>query len=86
MLNKPEIKPLFAEGLTIKTEADILLTDGTWLRPDRVIINGKQATVIDFKTGKQKTEHQEQLAQYAEKLKEMGFENVNEQLIYTESI
>lgn len=86
LLNKPEIKPLFAEGLTIKTEADILLTDGTWLRPDRVIINGKHATVIDFKTGKQKPEHQEQLAQYSEKLKEMGFENVNEQLIYTESI
>jgi ATP-dependent exoDNAse (exonuclease V) beta subunit len=86
LLNKPEIKPLFAEGLTIKTEADILLTDGTWLRPDRVIINGKQATVTDFKTGKVKPEHQEQLAQYAEKLKEMGFEKVEEKLIYTESI
>lgn len=86
LLNKPEIKPLFAEGLSIKTEADILLTDGTWLRPDRVIINGKQATVIDFKTGKVKPEHQEQLAQYADKLREMGYENVNEQLIYTESI
>ncbi len=86
LLNKPEIKPLFAEGLTIKTEADILLTDGTWLRPDRVIINGKYATVIDFKTGKQKPEHQEQLDLYADKLKEMGFERVEEKLIYTESI
>jgi ATP-dependent exoDNAse (exonuclease V) beta subunit len=85
LLNKPDIKPLFIEGLTIKTEADILLTDGTWLRPDRVIINGKQATVIDFKTGKVKPEHQEQLAQYAEKLREMGFEKVEKQLIYIES-
>ena len=82
LLNKPEIKPLFTEGLTIKTEADILLTDGTWLRPDRVIIKGKQATVIDFKTGKEKPEHQEQLLQYAEKLKEMGFEEVIERLVY----
>ncbi|MCG3164715.1 MAG: RecBCD enzyme subunit RecB [Bacteroidia bacterium] len=82
LLNKPEIKHLFAEGLTIKTEADILLTDGTWLRPDRVIINGKHATVIDFKTGKEKPGHQEQLAQYADKLREMGYESVEQSLVY----
>ena len=82
LLNKPEIKPLFTEGLILKTEADILLTDGTWLRPDRVIINGRQATVIDFKTGKEKPEHQEQLAQYAYKLREMGYEGVEERLVY----
>ncbi len=86
LLNKPEIKLLFAEGLKIKTEADILLTDGTWLRPDRVIINDKTAIVIDFKTGKKKSEHQEQLSLYVEKLKEMGFEKVEKKLIYTESL
>lgn len=82
LLNKSDIKPLFAEGLQLKTEADILLNDGTWLRPDRVIINGNTATVIDFKTGKEKPEHQEQLAQYADKLREMGFERVEERLVY----
>ncbi|MGE3824268.1 MAG: UvrD-helicase domain-containing protein, partial [Bacteroidia bacterium] len=82
LVRRPDIKPLFAEGLKLKTEAEILLNDGTWLRPDRVIITGNAATVIDFKTGKEKPEHQEQLARYAEKLKEMGFERVEERLIY----
>lgn len=82
LLHKPDIKPLFAEGLIIKTEADILLTDGTWLRPDRVILSGKHATVIDFKTGKEKPDHYLQLTQYADKLREMGFEKVDERLVY----
>jgi len=82
MINRPDVKPLFAEGLLIKTEADILLSDGTWLRPDRVIIEGKKAIVIDFKTGKPKPEHEEQLNFYTAKLKEMGYENVEQKLIY----
>lgn len=84
LLERPDVKDYFTIGLNVKTETDILLSDGTWLRPDRVIINGNTATVIDFKTGRQNSDHEKQLALYAEKLMEMGFDEVEKRLIYTE--
>ena len=45
-------------------------------RPDRVITDGRQTLVIDYKTGRQDADHAEQVRFYMERLTEMGYPNV----------
>ena len=54
-------------------------------RPDRVIYDGKQMTVIDFKTGKQLERHQEQVRQYMNLLYDMGYQNISGYLWYIQN-
>lgn len=83
LLQQPDIAPLFAEGKKVRNEADILLKDGTWLRPDRVMINGSKIQLVEFKTGAELETHHEQIGKYESLLKEMGFTEVEKYLIYT---
>ena len=52
-------------------------------RPDRVIIEGNNATIIDYKTGKPSDEHHKQLHYYGEVLENMGYGQIKKFLIYT---
>ncbi len=81
-LNNPEVKKFFKSGLNVKTEADILLPDGKTIRPDRLIFEKERATVIDFKTGKPEEKHKKQIKRYEEKIRELGYENVDAVLLY----
>jgi len=54
-------------------------------RPDRVIYDSKQMTVIDFKTGKQLERHQEQVRQYMSLLYDMGYQNISGYLWYIQN-
>jgi ATP-dependent exoDNAse (exonuclease V) beta subunit len=82
LLSHPEVKPFFKEWIEVRTEAEILLQDGNVLRPDRVLIEGKAATVVDFKTGSPFEKHSDQVKMYMKLLKEMGYEPVKGALIY----
>jgi ATP-dependent exoDNAse (exonuclease V) beta subunit len=82
ILDHPDVKPFFRDGLTIKNEAEILLKDGTVYRPDRVIIENGTVTVLDYKTGKKKEKHREQLLGYEKYLLEMGYQKVSKYLLY----
>ena len=53
--------------------------------PD-LVFNGKEVTIIDYKTGDKKTEHQKQIQNYANALKNMGYRVVETDLIYTKDI
>ena len=55
---------------------DKLTTKTIERRPDRVISDGKETKVIDFKFGKPHPEYEQQVRQYMELLKSMGHENV----------
>ena len=51
-------------------------------RPDRVMKDGKKVVVIDFKFGKQKDEHVEQVKRYMNLLYKMGHQFVKGYLWY----
>ena len=51
-------------------------------RPDRVITDGKETIVIDYKFGKPLNEHKKQVNQYMQLLKQMGHKNVKGYLWY----
>lgn len=63
-------------------ETEILMEDGSILRPDRVIISDEEVIVIDYKTGAVENKHVIQVRQYADTLKEMGYRKISMYLVY----
>jgi ATP-dependent helicase/nuclease subunit A len=83
LLSVPEVKNFFSSEWSVKTEREIILPDGEILRPDRVLIKGDKAVVIDFKTGKESTAHARQINRYAEILSQMNYKEVEKFIVYS---
>lgn len=82
--NDETIKRWFNDEGEVKTEVVVLPKDGDTKRMDRVVIDGKKATVVDFKSGRPKSEDNRQLKEYAALLSGMGYE-VEGYLLYLKS-
>lgn len=64
----------FSNQYKVLSEQDILTTSGNMQRPDRVMISGTHAIVIDYKFGhEQPSSHQEQVRDYMLLLRQMGY-------------
>lgn len=85
LIGKSELAPLYTAEKSVRNEADIQLSSGEWLRPDRVVTEHGKAWVIDYKTGEERNEHQRQLSEYVNAVSELGFEPVKGMLVYIES-
>ena len=71
----PETKSWFKPGVQVLNETTILTPEGQHYRPDRIILEDKQATVIDYKFGeKELPSHTKQVQNYARLLREMGYQ------------
>ena len=84
LLSDPRIRPFFETGLNVKTEAEILDQTGNVYRPDRIILDDKHAIIMDFKTGKPNELQKNQLLHYGKLMKEMGYDKVEQYLLYIE--
>ena len=82
VLALPEVAHWYANDWMIKNEAEILTKEGRLLRPDRVMIAGNTATVVDYKSGKPYDTHKIQVQSYMAALEEMGYEPVKGYLYY----
>ena len=80
----PVVDSWFSTGWEVKTEVPILPKTGEMSRPDRVIIKDRQAVIVDFKTGEPKVRDRQQVIEYMDLLKEMGFTTINGYLLYIE--
>ena len=78
---KPLVREWFAPKWTVRNECSLITKDGEY-RPDRVITDGKETIVIDFKFGKPHDEHREQVRHYKQLLEETGLPNVKGYLWY----
>ena len=64
----------FSNHYQILSEQDIITSSGNIQRPDRVMISGKHAIIIDYKFGKEKPlSHLEQVRDYMSLLNQMGY-------------
>lgn len=63
-------------------EQAILTKDGEELRPDRVMIRGNEAIVLDYKFGFEKTEYNKQVRDYMNAMKALGYTTVSGYLWY----
>ena len=84
IVGHPLLGKLFSEGVTVKTEAEILVPGGAFYRPDRVVFDGGEVFIIDYKTGHQNERHRTQLNKYAAHLQEMGYKDIIKVLVYLE--
>jgi ATP-dependent exoDNAse (exonuclease V) beta subunit len=82
LLTDPEVSRFFQQGLSVKTETEILVRDGSVYRPDRVILEGEKAIILDYKTGKPKEHYKKQLQTYGKLIREMGFKKIQSFLLY----
>ena len=84
-LASPQVKDWFSNRWRVLNECSIVkYMDGKAVkfRPDRVMKDGTETVVVDFKFGKPKEEHQEQVRGYMDLLREMGNQNITGYLWY----
>ncbi|WP_394748253.1 UvrD-helicase domain-containing protein [Spongiimicrobium salis] len=82
IIRHPKLAPYYKEGNIVYNERDIITENGLILRPDRVVLQDKEATIMDYKTGKKDPRYHQQLATYADAVEKMGFQIANRILIY----
>ncbi len=85
LFESQQVRAFFVKDILAFKEVDLLCPDGKIIRPDRVNKIGEALQVIDFKTGKQKPEHQGQIQRYKQTLVEMGYQVAQGVLIYIET-
>jgi hypothetical protein len=78
----PQVQGWFNTEFQVKTEVPIIIRNEQEKRPDRVLVQGKRAIVIDFKTGTSNPSHKKQVLEYRDVLLEMGYERVEAFLLY----
>jgi len=70
----PEVKVWFDPQAKVLNETTIITPTGALYRPDRVVLNGNHATVVDYKFGgAEHSAHIRQVENYTGLLREMGY-------------
>jgi ATP-dependent exoDNAse (exonuclease V) beta subunit len=79
-LEDKRVSDWFSDQWQLFNECTILHTDGEGRvvehRPDRVMTNGRETHIVDFKFGSKKPEYRQQVLQYMQLLKDMGLPGV----------
>lgn len=83
-ISNPEVADWFSGKYKLYNECSILVnnTDEEIRRPDRVMIKGDEAIVVDYKFAKKNDEYKKQVKRYMNLLVQMGYKNVKGYLWY----
>ena len=86
-ITNPQVQEWFSKSWQLYNECTILeynkdTNEMEEHRPDRVMTNGKEFVVVDFKFGKEREEYKKQVQQYMEILIRMGHKKVSGYLWY----
>lgn len=83
IVNHPKLNNYYQQNLTVYKEREILTETGEIIIPDRIVIEtDNSATIIDYKTGNELQEHQDQVNKYAFYVQQMGFKIKSKLLVY----
>jgi ATP-dependent exoDNAse (exonuclease V) beta subunit len=83
IINHPDLNPFFEENNTVFNEQTIIQKQGSLVKPDRMVLKNKdEMYLLDYKTGKYKPQHQQQLQDYQDAIEQMGYKVIKKSLIY----
>ncbi|WP_297868611.1 exodeoxyribonuclease V subunit beta [uncultured Flavobacterium sp.] len=82
IVNHPELNDYFEADIKVFNEQNIIKKVTKTIKPDRVVVKGKQVFLLDYKTGEKHNKHKTQLEEYKLALEEMKYEVVKKVLIY----
>ncbi|QPH38428.1 UvrD-helicase domain-containing protein [Pedobacter endophyticus] len=83
VLNHTELRELLDRAKESITEKNIVDADGKLHRPDRVLITDEEVIILDYKfTIEESEKHIQQVLNYKDLLKNMGYKNIRTYLFY----
>jgi len=82
LIEHPLLKRYFSRQVVVKNESELIDRYGNNLRPDRVVIDGDELIIIEYKTGRKEDEHLIQIQNYATTFTDLGFERIRCFLVY----
>lgn len=78
-----ELRPYFSKEVKSLNETPILTPEGKVYRPDRIVfLESGEVAVMDYKSGEPNEKYKEQITNYCELIKKMGYEQVSAYIIY----
>jgi ATP-dependent exoDNAse (exonuclease V) beta subunit len=81
-LTNPAIQQWFDGSFNVLNERELLTSSGP-LRPDRIMVSGQHAVVVDYKWGEKIAgKYNKQVTRYAQTLRDSGFEKVEGYIWY----
>ena len=81
----PDWFPETETAAKVLNEQSLFNPDGEEYRPDRVILQGRQAVIVDYKFGQEKEDYRYQLQRYARLWHELGYDVVGAYVWYVEN-
>lgn len=86
LIADPEVKSWFDGSYRVMNERNILTGRNGLKRPDRIMLSGDQAVVVDYKSGeKELDKYRSQLRSYMQALKACSFKQITGFIWYTRS-
>ncbi|MDZ7845653.1 MAG: 3'-5' exonuclease [Owenweeksia sp.] len=82
VLHHPRLQHFYSDRVQVLNESEILVPGASAARPDRVVLEGQQAHIIDYKTGLEEDAHLRQLQGYRQLLDQMGYGQGQDLLVY----
>ena len=70
------------QGAAVYNEAELIDTDGSIKRPDRVVVSGDEVIIVDYKFGEPDPRYASQVRRYADIWRRMGYGRVSAMLWY----
>jgi ATP-dependent exoDNAse (exonuclease V) beta subunit len=83
IVDHPELSVFFETGGKVYNEQAILKKGARTIKPDRVVLKGQEAYLLDYKTGEKHEKHRTQINEYEQALQEMNYQVVKKVLVYT---
>lgn len=85
LLNLPQVTSWYSKKAHILNEVNILAGEVAAKRPDRVIINGQEAVIVDYRFGlKESKNHVRQMKENVKLVRNMGYTDVKGYIWYVE--
>ncbi|MFT4032286.1 MAG: UvrD-helicase domain-containing protein [Siphonobacter sp.] len=86
ILKQKVMKPYFELPAEFLFEKEIIMPNGSTIRPDRVIIRpNQQLAILEYKIGNPADSHQKEMKKYASIYRKMGYKDVECWLVYLDS-